>query len=220
MYYIDHNAAGKALSKKLFYITEKGIENKLGFRYEKNLSNISRTLNSDQIITKLYVEDVDSDLSKTGLCSIKTAEDNPSKDSFIINFDYYIAKGILDKDKTEADLYGKSESDLGYLKQLGHLNTEYDKLSDAIINLSTSSYNELNANLQVNLNGIEAAQQELYKIKGYIDKYRAKVNTHGNLSYEEIQKLNDENQTYQNYITKYNQQLYILNNLIYETFFD
>lgn len=220
MYYIDHNAAGKALSKKLFYITEKGIENKLGFRYEKNLSNISRTLNSDQIITKLYVEDVDSDLSKTGLCSIKTAEDNPSKDSFIINFDYYIAKGILDKDKTEADLYGKSTSDLGYLKQLGHLNTEYDKLSDAIINLSTSSYNELNANLQVNLNGIEAAQQELYKIKGYIDKYRAKVNAHGNLSYEEIQKLNDENQTYQNYITKYNQQLYILNNLIYETFFD
>ena len=63
--------------KNVFYITEKGMENKLGFRYEKNLSNISRTLTSNEIVTKLYVEDVDSELSKTGLCSIKTAEDNP-----------------------------------------------------------------------------------------------------------------------------------------------
>ena len=220
IYWIDHKENGKATDKKLFYITEKGIENKLGFRYQQNLSNISRTLNSDQIITKLYVEDVDSSLSKTGLCTIKTAEDNPSKDSFIINFDYYIVKGILDKDSVEADLYGTNSNDLGYLKKLGHLNTEYDKISNAIINLQTSSFNELNANVQVNLNGIEAAQQELYKIKGYIDKYRAKVSAHGNLDYNEIQKLNDENQTYQNYITKYNQQLYILDNLIYETFFD
>ena len=54
------------------------MENKLGFRYEKNLSSISRDIKSDQIVTKLYVADVDSELSKTGLCSIKTAEDNPS----------------------------------------------------------------------------------------------------------------------------------------------
>jgi hypothetical protein len=43
------------------------------------------------------VQDVDSEISKTGLCSIKTAEDNPSKDSFIIDFSYYIAKGILNE---------------------------------------------------------------------------------------------------------------------------
>jgi phage-related protein len=99
------------MRKKLFYIREKGMENKLGFRYEKNLSSISRDIKSDQIVTKLYVSDVDSELSKTGLCSIKTAEDNPSKDSFIINFNYYTTKGILDKDMVDADLYGKGEGD-------------------------------------------------------------------------------------------------------------
>ena len=92
------------MKKKMFYITEKGNENKLGFRYEKNLSNISRDIKSDQIVTKLYVQDVDSEISKTGLSSIKTAEDNPSKDSFIINFDYYTTKGILDKATVDADL--------------------------------------------------------------------------------------------------------------------
>jgi hypothetical protein len=121
--------------KEVFYITEKGSENKLGFRYEKNLSNISRTLASDSIVTKLYVEDVDSDLSSTGLCSIKTAEDNPSKDSFIIDFSYYISKGLLDKDTTEADLYGINENDKGYLKTLGYYNTKYDELTNKIINL-------------------------------------------------------------------------------------
>ena len=200
------------MRKKLFYIREKGMENKLGFRYEKNLSSISRDIKSDQIVTKLYVSDVDSELSKTGLCSIKTAEDNPSKDSFIINFNYYTTKGILDKDMVDADLYGKGEGDQGYLKQLGYLNTEYDKLSNAIINLSNSSFNELQANVETNVKGIETAQKQLFKLKKGIAMYESKG--HGAAT------ANKENQSYQNQITKYNEQLDILNNLIYETFFD
>jgi phage-related protein len=81
--------------KKVYYITEKGKDNIYGFRYGKNLSNISRDIISDKIVTKLYVNDVDSEYSKTGLCSIKTAEDNPSKDSFIIDLSYYAVKGML-----------------------------------------------------------------------------------------------------------------------------
>lgn len=200
------------MRKKVFYIKEKGMENKLGFRYEKNLSSISRDIKSDQIVTKLYVADVDSDLSKTGLCSIKTAEDNPSKDSFIIDFRYYTTKGILDKDSVDADLYGKGEGDYGYLKQLGYLNTEYDKLSNAIINLSTSSLTELQANVETNVKGIETAQKQLFKLKKGIAMYESKG--------DGAEEANKENQSYQNQITKYNEQLNILNNLIYETFFD
>jgi hypothetical protein len=122
--------------KRIYYITEKGKENKLGFRYEKNLENISRTIISDKITTKLYVLDTDSEISRTGLCSIKTAEDNPSKDSFIIDFSYYITKGLLNKEITEADLYGKNENDMGYLKTLGYLNTQYDNITNKIINIS------------------------------------------------------------------------------------
>jgi hypothetical protein len=111
------------MDKRLFFITEKGKTNQLGFRYEKNLNDISRTVNSDKIVSKLYVLDVDSEISKTGMCSIKTAEDNPSKDNFIIDFSYYIAQGILDKERTEADLYGIDDNDLGFLKTLGYYNT-------------------------------------------------------------------------------------------------
>lgn len=180
VYYTEYEENGKIkkrkdkeneLVKDLFFITEKGVENKIGFRYEKNLSNITRTIKSDQIVTKLYVQDVDSEISKTGLCSIKTAEDNPSKDSFIIDFSYYIAKGILNEQKTKEDLYGVKEGDFGYLKQLGYYNTQYDKLSDLIINLSSASFSELEANVSVNFDAITTAQQQLWKLKEQASKY-------------------------------------------------
>ena len=229
VYYIEHMDNGKIITdtitdedgtkyeqmrKKVFYITEKGIENKLGFRYEKNLSNISRTFDSKEIVTKLYVEDVDSELSKTGLCSIKTAEDNPSKDSYIIDFSYYTMRGLLDEAATNADLYGIDDNDMGYLKKLGYYNGEYDRLSNLIINLQDESYTELEANIEVNLTGIETAQQELNKIKKNMSKYS---------SVKDNNKEGEEggitaSDTYNNYKTKYDEQKSILLGLIRDTF--
>ena len=224
VYYTEHEANGKVktdiveennktykkMRKKVFYITEKGIENKLGFKYTKNLSNISRTFDSKEIVTKLYVEDVDSELSKTGLCSIKTAEDNPSRDNYIIDFSYYTMRGLLDKNTTDADLYGIDESDMGYLKQLGYYNKKYDELSNLIINLQDESYTELTANVEVNLTGIETAQQELNKINKNLSRYATNKNN--------SEKTAEESDTYLNYKQKYNEQKNILLGLIEDTF--
>lgn len=224
VYYTEHEENGKVktdivkennktynkMRKKVFYITEKGIENKLGFKYTKNLSDISRTFDSKEIVTKLYVEDVDSELSKTGLCSIKTAEDNPSRDNYIIDFSYYTMRGLLDKNTTDADLYGIDESDMGYLKQLGYYNKKYDELSNLIINLQDESYTELTANVEVNLTGIETAQQELNKINKNLSRYAANKNN--------SKKTTEESDTYLNYKQKYNEQKNILLGLIEDTF--
>lgn len=201
------------MRKNVFYMTEKGLENKLGFRYEKNLSNISRTLDSNEIVTKLYVEDVDSELSKTGLCSIKTAEDNPSKDSFIIDFSYYILKGLLDKEATEYDLYGKDNNDMGYLKRLGYYNSEYDRYSNLIIKLQDESYTELEANIEVNLTGIETAKQELNKIKKKMEKYKVQFINKNNNNTEII-----KSETYNNYMEQKEEQENIYYGLIKDTF--
>ena len=206
----ENNKTYKKMRKKVFYITEKGIENKLGFKYTKNLSNISRTFDSKEIVTKLYVEDVDSELSKTGLCSIKTAEDNPSRDNYIIDFSYYTMRGLLDKNTTDADLYGIDESDMGYLKQLGYYNKKYDELSNLIINLQDESYTELTANVEVNLTGIETAQQELNKINKNLSRYASNKNN--------SEKTAEESDTYLNYKQKYNEQKNILLGLIEDTF--
>lgn len=227
-FYIEHKSNGSIIKdendeylKKVFYIREKGKENKIGFRYEKNLKDISRSIVSDKIVTKLYVLDVDSDLSKTGLCSIKTAEDNPSKDSFIIDMSYYIAKGMLDGDEVEQDLYGitpneknikdnPDEIPSGFLQQLGYYNTRYDELSNKIINLQDASFTELQANLEVNYQGIITAQEQILKIKKQLDKYKNMYSTTG--EYE-------TQQAYLNFKVKLAEQEAILTQLIYSTFY-
>lgn len=224
IFYISHYSNGKIKNdqngipdKEVFYMTEKGVENKIGFRYEKNLSNINRTIESNKIVTKLYVQDVDSEISKTGLCSIKTAEDNPTKDSFIIDFSYYTKQGMLKESTVEEDLWGKTSNSAesikknivphGYLKQLGYYNTSYDFLTNKIINLQDASFNELEANLQVNLTGIETAKKQINKITKEMDKYRV------------LRDDLSENQTYQNQKAKLEEQQAILLRLIKSTFF-
>lgn len=230
-FYIEHLDNGKVTQdengyiKKVFYITEKGKENKIGFRYEKNLKDISRTINSEQIVTKLYVLDVDSELSRTGLCSIKSAEDNPSKDSFLIDLSYYIAKGMLDEEEVEQDLYGITplEESLednpklipaGFLYQLGYYNGEYDKLTNKIINLQDASFNELQANVVVNLEGIVTAQEQVLKIKKQLNQYKDLYNRPGSSGTPYT-----EQSTYKNYLVKLSEQESILTQLIYTTFF-
>ena len=207
-YYIEHNSNGSIKGdinnrpiKDLFYITEKGSENKIGFRYEKNLADISRTIVSDQIVTKLYVEDNDSELSKTGMCSIKTAEDNPSKDNFIIDLSYYIKQGMLEQDQVYEDLYGINNKEKGYLKQLGYNNIEYDRLSNKIINLTNESFTELQSNVYTNLMGIEAVLKEVAKIKKQMSRYEGKFQVNQNLSSEQ-ETQTKYNDTYENYIQK------------------
>jgi hypothetical protein len=86
----------------------------------------------------------------------------------------------LNKNGVERDLYGFGYTDkdgemvydLGFLRKMGNLNSEYDKLSDLIINLTSKSYTELEANVKVNLDGIETAQQQLNKLKKQRDRYK------------------------------------------------
>lgn len=199
------------MDKSIYFITEKGVDRPIGFRYKKNLSNVSRSIVSDKIVSKLYVSDVDSEFSKTGLCSIKTAEDNPSKDSYIIDFSYYIAKNILSQEQVNRDLYGISsnqESEInigGFLKRIGYYNQLYDSLSNKIINLQNSSYNDLESHITINLEGINEAKTKLREYQTEISKYYNQNMT--------------ESSIYKTYVVKYCEQEAILSQLIIDTFF-
>lgn len=181
VYYISHEPNGVVkkdengkMIKKVYYITERGKDNIYGFKYGKNLSNISRNIISNQIVTKLYVNDVDSEYTNTGLCTIKTAADNPSKDSFIIDFSYYIAKGMLSATQVEQDLYGiiKQDSILnGYLKTLGYYNTKYDDLTNRIINLRHNSFDDIDAHITINIEGINVVLKEIKQYTEALAKY-------------------------------------------------
>ena len=78
-------------------------DNWAGFRYGINLESIQRTINSDEIVTKLIVDQSQSDYVDEGFISIASAPSNQSGESYILNFDYFYNQNLLDRDKAEAD---------------------------------------------------------------------------------------------------------------------
>jgi len=218
-FYIEFDKNGKVIlddngkmKKHVFFITEKGNINQLGFRYEKNLKDISRTVDSSALTTKLFVADVDSELSKTGLCSIQTAEDNLSKTSYILDFSYYTKMGILNAEKITRDLFGIEEGDFAFLPTIGYYNTQYDKLSNLIINLTGETMTQLEAENITNIEGVTASLVEKQKISQQM--YQFKVS-----SYKDGEHEYTISDTYKNYLTKMKEQSTILWGLIETLFF-
>lgn len=207
---IPHTPMGKVsikdgkIEKYVHFITEKGNENLIGFRYTKNLTDINRTLNSDSITTKLIVAAVDSQLSKTGYCTIQAARDNLGKNSFIFDFSYYTKKGLLNPETIEADLYGLNQkNELAYLKRVDAINSAYDQVQSRINALTDENYKTLKATNTTNLNGITASQEELGRLSLKMKQYNK----------------NTENNTYQSYVVQKNKQKNTLYELIEGLFF-
>ena len=106
---VDHDEQGRITytnNKPNKYVSLKefvGKENWAGFKYGINLQSIERNINSDEIVTKLIVDQSQSDLVDEGYVSISNAPSNSSGESYVLNFDYYYNQGLLDRDNTEAD---------------------------------------------------------------------------------------------------------------------
>lgn len=118
--------------KILTFKSEFGEDNYAGFSYDLNISSIKRVVNSDSLATKMYVEKVDNENSKDGICSIQTADYNISGELFLINLDYYAQIGLIDGNKLLKDLYGITSTDFAYLVKLGEKNKQYTDLTEEL----------------------------------------------------------------------------------------
>ena len=100
--YIEKDEGGQ--QKKFVYLREYvGHDNYAGFKYGINLNSIERQINSEEIVTKLLVDQSQSDYVDEGFVSIASAPSNASGESYILNFDYYYNQGLLDRDTVEKD---------------------------------------------------------------------------------------------------------------------
>lgn len=63
--------------------------------FKDNEVGLTRTSDSNDVVTKLYVRNVESENADDGYVSIANAPNNVTKDTFILNFDYYIRSGQL-----------------------------------------------------------------------------------------------------------------------------
>lgn len=114
--------------KKIVFKEFIGKDNYVGFRYGINLKSIQRTIDSDQIVSKIIVKNNSNQFAEDGFCSIARAEDNPIKENFLYNFNYYIQQGLLDFSEVNNDLYLNANGYLAYYVKLRQINSSRDEL--------------------------------------------------------------------------------------------
>ena len=118
-----------------------GKDNYAGFKYGINLQSIERDINSDEIVTKLIVDQTQSDYTDEGFVSITNASSNISGESYILNFNYYYSQGLLNKDEVEKDR-------LSFIEKISELNADIKAEEEKRRNL-TNSLNKLSSDRNV-----------------------------------------------------------------------
>ena len=139
--------------KKISFKEYVGKENSAGFKYGINLNSISRTVDSNEVVTKLIVAETASDYAENGTLSIAYADSNPLRESVIYNLDYYVQKGLIrDKEQYNRDLNNLYE-------QVGPLNEEIQQLSSDLA-LANNALINVKSQANVYAETIAAAQDK------------------------------------------------------------
>ena len=109
--------------KKIAFKKYCGKENFSGFKNGINLTGIERQIDSNEIVTKLIVEPVQSEFSDTGSIDIRNAKSNPSGEANIINLSYYLNRGLI------TDIDACNEDVLSFYTDLKNKNDKINELS-------------------------------------------------------------------------------------------
>lgn len=173
---VEHDTeSGKILSRKIQFKEYIGETKYSGFKYGINLKSIQRTIDSEQIVTKTIVKQNSNEHGKNGFCTIARAPDNPSGETFILNFDYYINQGLLDKESLQQDLYENfnKEGKGGFYSRLKALNSEIQKLNDNYSSNSTT-LTQAQANLDAAEEIISSCEEQLAELYKQYKNYTSK----------------------------------------------
>ena len=135
---INHDSTGRTIynsdgtpQKYVRFKKDIGQETGIGFVYGIDLKTITRTIQSDNIVTKTIVSQNSNEFATNGFCSISRSKENYPKTNFLLNFDYFVSQGLIDGGALTNDLYD-STGDIGYYYWLNQYNTEYDSLTELL----------------------------------------------------------------------------------------
>ena len=120
----------EAYRQQKFVTFKENMGNKYnwaGFRYGINSKSITRSLDSNGIVSKLIVKDNANEFAPNGFCSIARATENQTKENFLLNFSYYTRHNLLNSATVTNDLHLESDGYIGYYKRLERLNADRER---------------------------------------------------------------------------------------------
>jgi hypothetical protein len=123
--------------RKIVWFKEKAInENFSGFHKGVNLQGLERIAESEEIVTKMFVEDIENEFSDNGFVTIRSASMNPWGENYYYNFKYYVDQHLLNGEMVESDLQNLYSKVKGKNAAIFDLN---DKITYAAVELNNLS---------------------------------------------------------------------------------
>lgn len=170
---INHDSTGRVIynedgtpQKYVRFKNTIGQETGIGFIYGIDLKAISRTIQSDQIVTKTIVSANSNEFAEKGFCTISRSKENYPRTSFLLNFDYYINQGLLDSGTLNKDLYDPTNG-IGYFYWLHQYNIEYDAISE-VLDAKRLELTKQSSYQTVYDGTITALQESITNLKSYL----------------------------------------------------
>ena len=207
---VDHDDSGyitytDGAPNKYVYLNEyAGKDNFAGFKYGINLQSIERDINSDEIVTKLIVEESQSEYTDTGFISIASSSYNTSGEAYILNFDYYYNQGLLDRDTAEADR-------LQFIHDVALINLELKQKEEQRRQLETA-ISEIRSKLNVFTETVETAKDTKNRALGQFEA--ATGETYDSYRQRHTSLPTDKQLTQEESIVKMIGELYVASSLI------
>lgn len=95
----EYDSYGKIIGRKIIFKSEVESNAEYSITYGINAGDMSKESNSDELSTKIIVENVESDLENSGVMSFSECPQNLMMENFIYNFDYYQQAGFISEEK-------------------------------------------------------------------------------------------------------------------------
>ena len=170
---------GDGTFERQVWFKEKAInENFAGFHKGVNLKSLERKSESTEVVTKIFVEDIENEFAEDGFVTIRHAKTNPWGENYYYNFKYYIDQNLC---ATDSQGVPYIEQDLQNLyRGVAPKNREILELNERIAN-SAGKLAELLRNIKSLSYEIAAADSRIAAINGEKSKKK--------LSKKEIDKL-------------------------------
>lgn len=112
--------------KTVYFKEEIGEDLGYGFVYGIDLKTISRSIDSNQLTTKVVVAPNTSEYAENGMCRIADADLNESGENYILDFGYYISQGLLSSGELNKYLYSPNNNgQSGFYIELKKKNEAY-----------------------------------------------------------------------------------------------
>lgn len=135
---VEHDTTGRIIyvngvpQKKIVIKENIGTDLGFGFVYGTDLKTISRSIDSNQITSKVIVSPNINEYAQDGICEIAKSEFNENGENYIYDFGYYISQGLLNGGELNKYLYLPNNGQSGFYPALRKINQEYNALVEKI----------------------------------------------------------------------------------------